>query len=124
MFQTSFGGVGVLICHDRWYPEAVRTLRKRGAEIVLNPVAAGTFSPYHTYFDIHRCVLRTQAYVNGLYLASCNSANHGGHSLFLAPDGTVVAEASARQEVMVISVNPDDFGSCDFVSNTRPELYT
>ena len=40
VFDTPWGVVGVLICHDRWYPEAARALRRRGAEMILNPVAA------------------------------------------------------------------------------------
>ena len=123
VFSTPYGTVGVLICHDRWYPESARTLKHKGADIILNPVAAGVYSPYHRYHDIHRCVLKTQAYVNGIFFVSCNCANHGGHSLIVAPDGTIVAEASAREEVIVVAVDPDEYNSYDFVSNTRPELY-
>ena len=123
VFGTAHGTLAILICHDRWYPESARALRRKGAGIILNPVAAGVYSPYHRYQEIHRCVLRTQAYVNGVFWASCNSANHGGHSVVAAPDGTIVAEASAREEVLIATIDPDEFDSYDFVANVRPEIY-
>ena len=123
VYRTAYGTVGVLICHDRWYPESVRTLKRKRADIVLNPVAAGAYSPYHKYQEIHRCVLKAQAYLNGIFLASCNCVNHGGHSLIVAPDGTIISEASAREEILVATINPDDFDSYDFVANLRPEIY-
>ena len=123
VFETPWGVVGILVCHDRWYPEAARALRQKGAKLILNPVAAGIFSPYHMYHDIHTCVLRTQAYTNGLFWASCNCANHGGHSLVIAPDGSVIAEAAAGQEVLIADLDPAEHGRYDFVSNVRQGLY-
>ena len=55
---------GVLVCHDRWCPEAARALRRRVAEMILNPVAMATMGPYHPYHEIHHCVLRAQAYLH------------------------------------------------------------
>lgn len=123
VFETPWGTVGILVCHDRWYPEAVRTLRSKGAGVVLNPVATAAFSPYHPYSDIHRCVLRAHAYQNALFWISCNGANHGGHSLVVAPDGRVVAEASGEQEVAVVDLDADACEGYDFMSNLRVGLY-
>ena len=39
VFETRFGKVGILICHDRHYPEGARALALNGAEIVLIPSA-------------------------------------------------------------------------------------
>ena len=122
VFETSWGKVGILVCHDRWYPEAVRTLRRRGAELILNPVAAGAHSPYHRYHEISHCVLRAQAYLNGVFWASCNCANHGGHSVIMAPDGSVLAEASEEECILMATLDPEAFSSYDFVSNLRDHL--
>ena len=123
VFGSPWGKVGVLICHDRWYPENARTLRLKGAELILNPTAASVFSPHHEYHDIHRCVQRSQAYVNGLFWASCNSANHGGHSVIVAPDGSVMAEGGDEEELVIAELNPDAYSRYDFVANRRSELY-
>ncbi len=123
VFETPWGRAGVLICHDRWYPEAVRTLRRRGAEMIFNPTAAAAFSPDHPYSDIHQSVLRSHAYLNGIFFASCNGANHGGHSLVIAPDGQVIARGLAEQQIVLADLDPAAHGSYDFVSNLREGLY-
>ena len=121
--ETPWGRVGSLVCHDRWYPECYRALRLKGAEMILNPVAASTFWPGHTYFDIHRCTLQSHAYGNALFLASCNSANHGGHSVIVAPDGTIAASAGQGEEVLITRLDPATYSSYDFTSTRRPMIY-
>ena len=123
VFETPWGIIGILICHDRWYPENARTLRRKGAEVILNPTAAGVFSPHHKYQQIHRCVIRSQAYLNGFFWLSCNCANHGGHSLIVAPDGNVMTEGLAQEQVLIADLDPGAYDSYDFVSNLRPGLY-
>lgn len=39
VFQTDFGKVGIIICYDSWFPEPVRLLAYRGAELILFPNA-------------------------------------------------------------------------------------
>jgi predicted amidohydrolase len=39
--NTSFGGVGTLVCFDQWYPEAARVARLMGAEMLFYPTAIG-----------------------------------------------------------------------------------
>ncbi|MBI4024858.1 MAG: carbon-nitrogen hydrolase family protein [Verrucomicrobia bacterium] len=123
VFKTPWGKVGILICHDRWYPENARTLRVKGAELVLNPTATAVFNPHHSYHEIHRCVQRSLSYVNGLFWASCNSANHGGHSVVIAPDGNVIGEARPTEQVLIAGIDPEAHGRYDFISNLRPQLY-
>ena len=123
VFESPWGRIAVLICHDRWYPEAARTLRHKGAQLILNPVAAGVFWPGHKYYDIHRAVLRSQAYLNGLFWAGCNHANHGGHSLLIGPDGRIIAEAGDRQRVLLAELDLQAHSSYDFLSNLHPGLY-
>jgi predicted amidohydrolase len=123
VFQTPWGKTGILICHDRWYPENVRTLRLKGAELILNPTASAVCSPHHKYHDIHRCVLRAQAYQNGLFWVNCNSANHGGCSVVLGPDGSVVAEGHGEEQVILAHLQPSAHDQYDFLANMRPNLY-
>jgi len=39
VFQTDFGKVGIIICYDSWFPETMRLLAYKGAELVLFPNA-------------------------------------------------------------------------------------
>jgi predicted amidohydrolase len=41
VFQTDFGKVGIIICYDSWFPETVRLLALKGAELVLWPAEGG-----------------------------------------------------------------------------------
>jgi predicted amidohydrolase len=37
VFQTDIGRIGIIICYDSWFPETVRLLALKGAELVLLP---------------------------------------------------------------------------------------
>jgi len=39
VFETDFGRVGIIICYDSWFPETMRLLGYKGAELVLFPNA-------------------------------------------------------------------------------------
>jgi predicted amidohydrolase len=39
VFRTDFGSVGIAICYDSWFPEIMRLLAYKGAELVLLPNA-------------------------------------------------------------------------------------
>lgn len=50
VFPTSLGTVGFAICTDAWYPEVMRILALRGAQIVLAPVAVP--APYGEWHQV------------------------------------------------------------------------
>ena len=123
VFDTPFGKTGMLICHDRWYPEAFRSLRLKGAKLILIPVAAGICHHSHTWYDMHKAMLRTRAYENRVMIVIANSANHGGHSFIIYPEGTVVFESKMTEGVYVVNVDFDNTAGYDFISSRRPETY-
>ena len=123
VFETPWGNVGMLICHDRWYPENARTLAHRGATLVLNPTATGVFHPKSDYFEIHRSVLRSHAYLNQLWWASCNAGNHGAHSVIISPMGSIAAEAGDGEQVLIHRIRLREGEGYDFRSNLRDGLY-
>jgi len=119
VFDSPWGTIGMLICHDRWYPENARTLARRGAKIVLNPTATAVFHPKAEYFDIHRCVLRSQAYLNQLWWVSCNAGNHGAHSVIVNPRGDILGAAGDGEQVLVTRLPIGSIEGYDFRSNVR-----
>ena len=123
VFDTPWGKVGVLICHDRWYPAAAMTLAQRGAELILNPSAGAAFHPKHKYHEINQSMLRCHAYANELFWVNCNSASFGGHSLIIGPDGKTIAAGSDGRQVIVAELDPGSYNLFDFRSNMRGDLY-
>jgi N-carbamoylputrescine amidase len=126
VFKTKYANVGILICWDQWFPEAARLLALNGAEIILIPTAIGnrflgdqpTTSVGHD--DTWLTVQRGHAVANACYLAAVNRVgfeqspdgedgiDFWGQSFIADPNGMIVAQASAKQEeILVASVNLD-----------------
>jgi predicted amidohydrolase len=59
VFDTEFGKIGMLICHDTAFPEPARVLALKGAELVLLPIWGGA--------DLY---VRSRAAENGFFMVS------------------------------------------------------
>jgi N-carbamoylputrescine amidase len=124
VFRTKYAKVGVLICWDQWFPEAVRMLALKGAEIIFIPTAIGYRHSENAqlteygYHDAWQIVQRGHAVANACFVAAVNRVGlemepHGrdgidfwGQSFLADPSGELVAQASERHEqVLVAPVN-------------------
>ena len=98
------GRFGLSICYDSWFPESTRQLGWLGAEVVLNLVK--TVGPDRA----HELVLaRANAIVNQVYFLSLNAAGPvgAGRSVYVDPDGDVLAELPADSAVTVLELDLD-----------------
>ena len=77
VFETDFGKVGLMICHDTSFPEPARELSMNGAELILVPIWGGR-TP----------LVRARAIENGVYLAT---SGYDYDSEIVDPQGTVLA---------------------------------
>jgi predicted amidohydrolase len=111
-FETDVGRLGVLICYDRWFPEAWRVLALQGAEIICVPNASlGDVS------DMFLPSLRTCAAQNLLYVVATNRAGeeevagrrgrYYGRSCIVGPRGEVVAVAAEAEPNQVVGADID-----------------
>jgi predicted amidohydrolase len=127
VFDTDFGRVGIEICWDNWFGEAVRELRLRGAEIILLPIA-GDGVPGH--WDL---VSRARAIDNGVFLVASSTAQRSP-SRIVSPDGIVLAEAadgiavadldlSAETRVQGLSFAALGEGKSLYLKERRPDTY-
>lgn len=106
--ETPRAPVGLTICYDVRFPELYRALVGRGARLVVVPAAF----TLHTGKDHWHTLLRARAIENQVYVlaaAQYGRANEKrvcyGHSLIVDPWGTVIAEASDREGVVVAEID-------------------
>jgi beta-ureidopropionase len=132
VFDTDLGvKVGITICYERHFPEGPRSLALAGADVIFVPTA--TPAGQHIW-DLE---LRAMAVANLLWVAGINrlGPDQGGSdmeffgsSLVSAPNGEVVAQASADQEEILhaeidtalSATLREEWG---FFRDRRPEIY-
>lgn len=113
--------IGVLICFDIEFPESVRTLALRGANLILAPTAVSSnwVGPLVEY------IIPARAYENRVNVAYVNNAGHDfdGRSVCCGERGdTIVAAAGDGEEFLLANVVASGIESYH-VRNRRPELY-
>jgi predicted amidohydrolase len=131
VYQTRAGRVGVAICYDRHYPEYMRALALRGAELVVVP-QAGVLEEWPAgFFEGEMCAA---AFQNGYFVALCNRVGaetcltFAGESFVCGPEGAVRARAPRGEDTILVA----DIDLRDAVNSharrhllrdRRPELY-
>ena len=130
VYDTAAGRVGVAICYDRHFPEAMRALALAGAEVVVVP-QAGAVGEWPE--GLYQAEMQVAAFQNGYFTALVNRVGReerltfAGESFVCAPDGRVVASAGGADEVLVADLDLDAVGRSHarrlFLRHRRPELY-
>jgi predicted amidohydrolase len=117
--ETEIGKLGVAICYDWLFPEAIRQLALAGAEVLIRVSAYmdpwGTASP----MDWWTLVNRTRALENFAYVVASNQgaslANYApfswpGGSMIVDYDGRILAQAEAGPGERIV-VGPIDLAA-------------
>ena len=130
---TPFGPMGVMICFDWLFPEALRSLALSGATVVAHP--ANWVLPFGPQGMILRSV------ENRLFTVTANRVGteergglsplrYIGESQIVSPKGEILARAgSDRPEIITATIRPEEALSkkvaekSDFFEQRRPELY-
>lgn len=112
VFDADFGKVGMVICADRRWPEAVRTLRVKGAELILNP-------SYGMWGEANEWWLRTRAYENEAFYCFC----HPNVAFIANPKGEIVAKLQSNvPDVLIADISLSEVTE-RMIADRRPELY-
>ncbi len=130
VYATAAGRIGVAICYDRHYPEVMRGLALRGAELVVVPQAGAVGEWPEGLFEAE---MRVAAFQNGYFTALANRVGReellefAGGSFVCDPEGRVIARAPAGEGHIL-------YADCDlaaaassparrlFLRDRRPEL--
>lgn len=122
VYATDFATMGIVICADRRWPEHIRCLRLRGAEVVFNPT-------WGMHGEFNDCLMRVRAYENGIPVCFA----HPRQALICLPDGSVAANMEGPDPAVLVHdidvsgiipmTNTDDKSATAPIRNRRPELY-
>jgi predicted amidohydrolase len=93
VWDTEFGKVGMLICHDTAFPEPARVLALKGAELVLLPIWGGS--------DLY---VRSRAADNGFFIVSSSYDYPCG---VISPTGEWLCQAQKEPAGAVVTSDID-----------------
>lgn len=107
-FGTTFARMGLCVCFDCRFPELIRLMALRGAQVILVPAAFNlTTGPAHWEL-LHRAnALAAQCFVVATSVARDMTASYHawGHSLVASPWGEVLVEADEAPCTQVVDVD-------------------
>ena len=133
VFSVDGWKVGLILCYDTYFPEAIRCLALAGAEVVLAP-----FGISDTKKTLWRELLATRAFENIAYVLAANNIGHapapdmpivmGGHSIAFDPLGEQIAMASYDcEEVLQVVLDREHLQHARrlhfMFRDRRPETY-
>jgi 5-aminopentanamidase len=120
--------VGLLICYDVEFPEAVRAHALSGTDLLVVPT--GLMDPYG---HVASQLVPARAYESQVVVAYVNRVGdegpfrYCGGSCVIAADGTELARAGRGEELLVADVDPAALAASRRVNthlaDRRPELY-
>ena len=122
--------IGILICYDVEFPEAVRALTNAGAQLIAVPTAL-----MKPYCRIAETVVSTRAYESQVFVAYVNrigtegNLTYCGLSSITGPDGhTLLKKGPGEEGVFFANVETSVITAVrkenPVLTDRRPELYT
>jgi N-carbamoylputrescine amidase len=132
VYETTLGRIGVAICYDRHFPEYMRALALRGAELVVVPQAGSSGEWPAGVFEAE---MQIAGFQNGYFVALCNRVgveeilNFEGKSFVTEPAGQVIAQAPAGMDTtLMVDIDLDEVHKSQarrhFLADRCPEIYT
>lgn len=132
VFDTELGCLGLAICYDIMFPELLRVLALKGAEIVCVP----TNSPKWGYSNPHfsEYLPAARAMENKNFVISCNRVGveddtvFCGRSVITSPKGDILGQSQGEAEEVIHATLERDVlfearAAQSVFRDRRPELY-
>ncbi|MEZ5275079.1 MAG: carbon-nitrogen hydrolase family protein [Opitutaceae bacterium] len=118
VFRADFGTFGIVICADRRWPETIRTLALKGAEVIFNPT-------YGQHDEKNSWVMRTRSFESEIPIVF----THPRQSLVTDAKGEIlINETYAVPPFSVCEVNLSNVRKLradknSFLNQRRPDIY-
>jgi len=120
--------IGILICYDVEFPEAVRTLTNAGADFIAVPTAL-----MKDYCRVAEHVVPARAYESEIFVAYVNrcgsegDTTYCGRSCLMGPDGREILRADISEELLIADINQkaiaEERKTNPILKDIRPNLY-
>ena len=131
VYNTAVGKVGVAICYDRHYPEFMRALGIKGAEVVVIP-QAGTIGEWPD--GLYEAELQVASFHNGYFCALANRVGKedqmefAGESVITNPEGRIIAQSpSGIDDILIHNLDLSEVEESNartmFFRDRRPDIY-
>ena len=131
VYNTAVGKVGVAICYDRHYPEFMRALGIKGAEVVVIP-QAGTIGEWPD--GLYEAELQVASFHNGYFCALANRVGKedqmefAGESVITNPEGRIIAQSpSGIDDILIHNLDLSEVEKSNartmFFRDRRPDIY-
>ena len=100
--MPDIGVIGVCICYDLWFPELIRDLVLKGAEIILIPTATASQDR-----EQELVLCRAAAIANQCYVVNVNGLGNGGKglSVMVDPEGNILQQTGQMTEKMIANLD-------------------
>ena len=114
--------IGLCICYEAEFPEIMRCLAVRGADVVFCPTACT--NEYDMKF-LCTSLVATRAFENGIYVAYINycGGKFAGESRCYGPKGEPLVACGAEEEGIFLTEFKKIKQKSAFLLKRRPELY-
>ncbi len=102
IFELDGIKMGIIICYDLRFPELMRSLALKGAEVIHIVAQWPTARRTHWKHLIHARAIENQCYiVSANSSGSCDGTNFAGESYIVGPSGDEVASGPSEQEATI-----------------------
>jgi beta-ureidopropionase len=107
VFNTNYNiNIGVLLCYDRHFPEALRALALGGADLVFIPTATSDITRERWSLELTAHAWFNQYYIGGINRIGCDIGGgvipFFGSSMFIGPSGQIISQADDVSETIII----------------------
>lgn len=130
IFDCEFAKIGIAICYDMRFPELLRLMTLKGAQLIIIPGAFNmTTGPAHW-----ELLIRSRAVDNQIFIAAASPARNEnlsyvayGNSMITGPWGNILARADENESIIYADIDLGEIlkvrKELPLLENRRKDIY-